>query len=49
MDKDFHNYVRFKEFKKFVKMFKEGKAYTGTDSSLSSSDVFDEIARELWK
>ena len=48
MDKDFHNCVRFKEFCKFVKAYRRGKAYDGTDSSLSSSDIFDDVVRTMW-
>ena len=45
MDKDFNNHVRFKDFCKFCKKHAKGKAYEdvdGKDSSLSSSDEFDE-------
>ena len=48
MDKDFRNVVRFKEFCKFVKAHRRGKAYDGTDSSLSSSDIFDDVVRTMW-
>ena len=49
MDKDFRNAVRFKDFCKFVKNHRRGKAYDGTDSSLSSSDIFDDVVRGMWK
>ena len=49
MDKDFRNCVRFKDFCKFVKAYRRGKAYDGTDSSLSSSDIFDDVVRNMWK
>ena len=49
MDKDFRNCVRFKDFCKFVKAHRRGKAYDGTDSSLSSSDIFDDVVRDMWK
>ena len=49
MDKDFRNCVRFKDFCKFVKAYRQGKAYDGTDSSLSSSDIIDNGVRDMWK
>ena len=49
MDKDFNNCVRFKDFCKFVKAHRLGKAYDGTDSSISSSDIFNDVVREMWK
>ena len=49
MDKDFGNCVRFKDFCKFVKAYRRGNAYNGIDSSLSSSDIFNEALRDLWK
>ena len=47
MDKDFRNCVRFKEFVKFVKAYRLGKHFSDeeNDSSLSSSDIFDDIVR----
>ena len=49
MDKDFRNCVRFKDFCKFIKAYRLGKAYDGTDSSLSSSDIIDNGVRDMWK
>ena len=52
MDKDFNNYVRFKDFCKFVKKHKKGEAYEdvdGNDSSFSSSDVFEDTIKGFWK
>lgn len=49
MDKDFNNYVRFKDFCKFVKNHNKGKAYTSGDSSASDSGIFDEIMTQWWK
>ena len=49
MDKDFRNHVRFKDFCKFVKNHNKGKAYNEEDSSLSSSDIFEDIIRDLWR
>ena len=54
MDKNFRNYVRFKDFCKFVKTHKKGKAYKTYmdsdcgDSSMSSSEVFGIMMRDLW-
>ena len=52
MDPDFNNYVRFKDFCKFVKNHGKGKAYEdfdGNDSSFSSSDVFEDVVKGFWK
>ena len=48
MDRDFRNMVRFKDFCKFVKNHKKGKAYHQTDSSLSTSDIFEDVMRDMW-
>ena len=48
MDRDFRDFVRFKDFCKFVKNHKKGKAYHENDSSLSTSDIFDDVMREMW-
>ena len=52
MDKDFRNQVRFKDFCKFVKKHKKGKAYEeidSPDSSMSSSEEVELKARETWR
>jgi len=48
MDSDFRGVVRFKDFCKFVKNHKKGKAYDDSDSSLSTSDFFDAILKNMW-
>lgn len=54
MDKDFRGYARFKDFCKFVKKHKKGKAYDevddpGPDSSMSSSEEVELHVRAIWK
>ena len=49
MDRDFRNHVRFKDFCKFVKNSTKGQAYDRSDSSLSSSEIFEDIIRDMWK
>ena len=54
MDKDFRGKVRFKDFCKFVKKHKKGKAYDeidnpSSDSSISSSEEVEMHCRAIWK
>ena len=53
MDPEFRNCVRFKDFSKFIKAHKKGKAYGerpySSLSSFSSSDANDVIAVDNWK
>ena len=55
MDKDYRGHVRFKDFCKFVKKHKKGKAYkaidepSSPDSSMFSSEEVDLHARAIWK
>ena len=49
MDQDFRGHVRFKDFCKFVKHHEMGIAYGEKDSSISSSEVIDEMVREQWR
>ena len=48
MDRDFRNMVRFKDFCKFVKNHRKGKPYKDTDSSLSTSESYAQLVRDLW-
>ena len=48
MDRDFRDYVRFKDFCKFVKNHKKGKPYKDTDSSLSTSEGYVDMCRDMW-
>ena len=49
MDADFRGHVRFKDFCKFVKNWRKGKAYQDSDSSASTSDMVDDVLKEQWK
>ena len=49
MDSDFRGHVRFKDFCKFVKMNRQGRAYEDPDSSSSDSDLVDLAVKDLWQ
>ena len=54
MDKDFNNYVTFKDFCKFVKKHAKGEAYDLVDLSdssfsWSSSEAHEDNTRDYWK
>ena len=49
MDSEFRGHVRFKDFCRFVKKHRQGKAYEGSDSSISDSEIIDNFLKDQWR